>query len=159
MRHGAAVLALAAVLGACEPVDKVERPQSEQSEAPPGQAPTAMGTVPETEPIAYQVFDEEPATFAPGRRLLHILVPADASAEQIRQMMVKLLMERGEQDTTLLALRAIAYKPVSRGAHEADLVPVVWGEWLPPEGWVGATAESRKRLHRVYTYSGVEPEW
>lgn len=118
-----------------------------------------MGTVPEVEPIDYRIFNEEPATFAPGRRTLHILVPAGASDEQMRQMMVKLLTERGEQDTTLLALRAIAYKPVARSAHEADLVPVFWGEWLPPEGWVGATAESRSRIHRVYTYSGVVPEW
>lgn len=150
-----ALLVLAALAAACEP----DRPQRARPEPASVGGGAEAGEVPVVEPIAYQVFNEEPASFAPGRLTLHVLVPADATDEQIRQMLVKLLTQRGESDTTLLGLRAIAYRPVARSSREADLLPAAWAEWLPPEGWVDATPASRARIHRVYTYFGAEPEW
>ncbi|MBI4541055.1 MAG: hypothetical protein HY704_16255 [Gemmatimonadetes bacterium] len=160
LRPGAArsevgvLLALAVVAG-CEP-DRRDR--AELGTIREGAAAGA-GAVGEARPISYQIFNEEPATFAPGRLTLHILVPEDAGEEQVRQMLVNVLTQRGQADTTVVVARAIAYKPVSRSSREAELVPVGWGEWLPPDGWADASALSRTGIHRVYTYFGVQPVW
>lgn len=148
------LLAVFLVGTGCVP-DRPERTR----EAVPGEAVTRAGRVPEVEPIEIRIFNVETADFARGRVTLHILVPGDAGDEQIRQMFIRTLQERAEEDSTLVAIRAIAYKAVPRGRNEAALVPVGWGEWLPPGGWVDLSADARKRIHRIYTYFGGPPEW
>ena len=53
-------------------------------------------------------------------------------------------------DTSLVAVRAVLYifRPTAR--MEGKLVPVVWGEWIPPDGWDAAAAGERRRIHRSY---------
>jgi hypothetical protein len=35
---------------------------------------------------------------------------------------------------------------------------VVWGEWIPPDGWDAAVVSERRRIHRSYVYA-VNPGW
>ncbi len=110
--------------------------------------------------MAVQVFRRTAVPEAgPGRMVLHVLVGAGATEEQIRQALTDVLTREAEEDTTLVALRAIAYVLPAAHAGEVELAPMAWGEWLPPQGWEGATPESRREFHRVYTYLGVAPQW
>ena len=85
---------------------------------------------------------------------------AGATEEQIRLALTDVLNRTAEEDTTVLALRAVAYVlPAAPQSAEVELTPMGWGEWLPPQGWDGATPASRRQIHRVYTYFGAPPPW
>lgn len=115
---------------------------------------------PPVEPVSVEVFLREPAPdVGPGRMMVHLLVRGDASQEQVRSALVQTLEAEAERDTTLVAIRGVAYKTRPTTPEEAQLVPVAWAEWLPPDGWYDATPESRDDFHRVYTYTGGPPEW
>lgn len=118
------------------------------------------GEAPAPDPIETRVFMREPDNEAgPGRLVVHFLVPGDATHEQLRQALVRNMEEAAQTDTSLIAVRAVAYAVAEPqpGGTEADLVPLGWGEWVPPGGWSGQG--SRDQLHRFHTYSGVAPEW
>lgn len=164
----AGVLAVLLAGAACVP-DEPERSRDAgaaaaregEGAAASAEGATSASDVPDVEEIPFQVFRTDDADFAPGRETLHALVPFDASQEQIRQTLVGELQERSRADTSLVALRAVAYKPrrVEGKENEATLVPVGWGEWLPPGGWVTEDPGARERTHRIYTYFGTPPEW
>jgi len=137
-------------------------------EAPPppaeseGPAPrVSWSDAPVGEAVEAQVFRRTVVTEAgPGRVLLHVLVGAGATEEQIRQALTDVLNRTAEEDTTVLALRAVAYVlPAAPQSSEVELAPMGWGEWLPPGGWDGATPASRRQIHRIYTYFGAPPPW
>ncbi len=140
---------------------------AEEAPPPPPVVPSAepvsgvsWGDAPEVEPVEVQVFRRTAVPEAgPGRMVLHVLVGAGATEEQIRQALIDVLTREAEEDTTVVALRAIAYVLPAAHAGEVELAPMAWGEWLPPQGWEGATPESRREFHRVYTYLGVAPQW
>lgn len=150
MTRAAGVLAVVAALACGDAVPEAEeaRPPVETGEAP---APDIVPT---------RVFLREPAEGGPpGRLTLHLIVPGDAKREQIRQALVHVLEEAGAADSALVAARAIAYAVAApQGGAEAEVVPLAWGEWLPPGGWDDPAAE-RGDLHRVTTYFGAPPEW
>lgn len=163
----AGVVAALVAVAACVP-DEPERSRDAEAAGAEGQGAaasaggaTSASDVPDVEEIPFQVFRTDEADFASGRETLHALVPFDASSEQIRQTLVRELQERSRADTSLVALRAVAYKPrrVEGKRDEATLVPVGWGEWLPPGGWVADDPGARERTHRIYTYFGTPPEW
>lgn len=139
------------------PGDETLAARSAQARQPAG---SAVQDEVAAESVAVEVFLREPAPeIGPGRRMLHVLVPAGASEEQVRRAMVRTLEEEAERDTALVAIRAIGYRTRPAGPNQANLFPVIWAEWLPPSGWYDATAASRDEFHRTYTYSGVPPEW
>ncbi|HUH12878.1 MAG TPA: hypothetical protein VMK65_07195 [Longimicrobiales bacterium] len=149
-RAGAGLLALAAALG-CG--DAEPRAADEGARVEAGEAPLV-------DSVATRVFLREPAESGPpGRVTLHLIVPGDAKREQIRQALVRTLEQEAAADSALVAARAIAYvvAPPRSGA-EAEVVPLAWGEWLPPGGWSGSAA-GRGDVHRVTTYFGAPPEW
>lgn len=118
------------------------------------------GEAPAPDVVETRVFMREPDPEAgAGRLVLHFIVPGDASPEQIRQALVRTMEDAAEADSTVVALRAVAYTvaPPTPGRAEADLVPLAWGEWLPPGGWTGPA--TRTEVHRFHTYQGVQPEW
>jgi len=146
------------VLGAAAACESRSPPRAREREARAPDVTEARMLAP-VEPLAYRVLREEEGDVGAGRLILHILVPAESSDPQIRHTLETLLSERAERDATLVAVRVIAYRGSPLARAEVELVPVAWGEWLPPEGWVAATAASRQKLHRIYTYFGAEPEW
>lgn len=151
-RRAAAALVLVVLAPAC-----ADQEASSDSEA---QAPALVGETPAPDPVETRVFMREPVPQAgEGRVVLHVLVPGDATREQIRQALIRTMEDAAAADTALVAARAVAYvvSPPRVGQAEADLVPIGWGEWLPPGGWVGPA--SRGEVHRFYTYQGVAPEW
>jgi len=120
----------------------------------------SWGYAPELEPVEAQVFGRTAVTEAgPGRVMLHVLVQAGATEDQIRRALIDILTRAAEEDTTVVALRAVVYVMPKEHSGEVELAPMAWGEWLPPQGWEGATPESRREFHRIYTYFGVAPPW
>lgn len=137
-----------------------ERAAAAAADGVEADTPVRAGEIPEVEPIAVEVFRREAAPdVGPGRRWLHVMLPPQAEREQVRQALVRTLEEEAERDSTLVAIRLIAYSPRPSGPQRARLEQTAWAEWLPPGGWHDATADSRDRIHRSYTYLGGPPEW
>lgn len=156
MRRFGRWLVVAAALVACGE-DRGAPPVTEEAPAPvePVGADTAA-----VEPVAAEIFMREAGPeVGPGRAILHLLVPAGSTQEQIRQALMSMLLRTAEEDTTLVALRAVVYVLPTVWTGEATLSPTAWGEWLPLEGWEQATPESRHKFHRIYTYFGAPPPW
>lgn len=134
-----------------------ERAAPAVAEEPPVASGVSWADAPEVDPVQADVFMREPV--GPGRLMMHALVPAGSTREQVRQTMFDLLSRTGAEDTTLVAVRLVVYVAPAGQGREAELTPSAWGEWLPPEGWDGATEASRRAFHRIYTYIGAPPAW
>jgi hypothetical protein len=119
----------------------------------------AAGELPRAEPVVAQIFDTTEEPSPPRRVTYHVLVARDAGRDALRVTLGDLLTEQAEADPALVAARAIGYYGVQTSATEADMVPFVWAEWLPPDGWYNATAASRDALHRLYFYPETAPQW
>lgn len=117
------------------------------------------GEIPVVEAVEHQIFDETREAEAPPRVTFHVLVPRDASRDELRATLSDVLTSETEADSTLVAVRVIGYRSEQTGANEAEMVPFVWAEWLPTEGWYEATEASRASLHRVYFYHDIAPQW
>ena len=156
-----ATLALAALImtTACggDTGDAAPGAESAQAEARPDSA--VAGEIPDVDAVDHQIFDETREAEAPPRVTFHVLVPRDASRDELRKTLSDLLTAEAEADPSLVAVRAIGYRSEQTGANEADRVPFVWSEWLPTEGWYEATEGSRDSLHRVYVYHDIAPQW
>jgi hypothetical protein len=88
-----------------------------------------------------------------------MLIDTRASRDELRQTLSDAIDEQTAADASLVAVRAIGYRPQQIEAAEFQMVPFVWAEWLPTEGWYLATDRSRDSLHGLYFYHGVAPEW
>lgn len=124
-----------------------------------GGADPVAGEVTEAGEVIWQIFDETRELEGPPRVTLHILVPRDGSRDQLRQALADALELAAREDTTLVAARAIGYRPEQTGPADARMVPFVWAEWLPTDGWYRSTEASRSTTHRTYFYHNLAPEW
>jgi len=120
---------------------------------------TTAGEIPEVDAVDHQIFDETTEVEAPPRVTFHVLVPREASRDELRKTLSDVLTAEAEGDPSLVAIRAIGYRSEQTGVTEAELVPFVWAEWLPTEGWYEATEASRESLHRLYLYHDIAPQW
>ncbi len=109
-------------------------------------------------PLEYQIFERVVQGESPPKTLHRLLVLVPESQERLIKTVRVALDSIAAADTTVVAARAILYVFNQTGPREGDVIPVVWGEWLPPEGWAEAGPDSRRRLHRTYVYFGV-PAW
>ena len=144
-------------LAACGGEDRGAPPVTEDAPAP---VEADWEDTAAVESVRAEIFlRKEGPEIGAGRAILHVLVPAGATQAQIQRALTDVLLRTAEEDTTLVALRAVVYvlPPVQRG--EVTLEPAAWGEWLPLEGWERATPESRSAFHRIYTYFGAPPPW
>lgn len=146
---GVVVIWLAFGCGDEKPADEVV---SQRPLAPMGEA----GDVPEVEPVDVVIMSrawiEDPS---PGRIVLHLLVPAGSSTEQIRQSVIRTLNEQGQEDDSIIAIRAVIFaQPEVEGAN---LAPVGWAEWVPPQGW--DAVRRRAGFYRTNIFLGAQPEW
>ncbi len=108
--------------------------------------------------LEYQVFEQVVVSASPRKTLHRLLVFFPESRAGLLKTIRVALDSIAAADTTAVAARAIlyAFRPTRPG--EGDVIPVVWGEWVPPEGWAEAGPDSRRRLHRTFVYFG-NPAW
>lgn len=112
----------------------------------------------DVEPLEYQVFEQVVSSQSPRKTLHRLLVLfPDTRARLVKTARVA-LDSIAAADTAAVAARAILYGFRQTGPREGDVIPIVWAEWVPAEGWAQADSSSRKRLHRTYVYFGV-PAW
>lgn len=167
MREWGVLLVLAAVWGCSSDggVDKApddalpEAEATDASTAPAGETRSVAGELPEVGEVVWQIFDETKEAEGPPRITLHILVPRDGSRDELRKALTEALELAAQEDTTLVAARAIGYRAEQTGPTDARMVPFVWGEWLPSDGWYRSTEASRHSIHRMYFYHNLAPEW
>ncbi len=123
--------------------------------------PAVTTTVDSTDHVAtleYRVFERVTQSEEPHKTLYRLLVLQPGPRQALIKTMRTALDSIAGSDTTLVAVRAILYTFRPTGPAEGDVVPVVWGERVPPEGWAAAGAGSRQRVQRTYVYYGV-PAW
>jgi hypothetical protein len=132
-----------------------------EGSAPPQSAGNVAvaGEAEDVEPAPAEIFLRQPASADGHHQVLHLLVPAQSSRESIRQMLFERLTQEGRNNSEIAALRAVVYLPRQSGPDEAELEPVAWAEWVPPDGWAGATLASRSQYYRVYSYFDAPPGW
>jgi hypothetical protein len=109
-------------------------------------------------PAALQVFERVVESESPRRLTLRLLVLEHTTEAGISKGLRLLFDSVAHADTALAAARAIVYGAIPSSAREAELVPVAWGYWIPPEGWEHLAPDARKRVHRSYIYFGVPPD-
>lgn len=120
----------------------------------------AADDVETVEPVPYQVFLREPASESdPARAIYHLLVPPGAGGVGLHRAMTEFLQAEADRDHSLVAIRVIAYVSRPTNEREASLIPVMWAEWVPPEGWGEAGPTRSRGPYRIYTYQEIPPEW
>lgn len=108
--------------------------------------------------LGYQVFEIVPDEDEPKRATYRLMSLRPGSPESMMKTVRLALDSLQRADTTLAAVRAVLYAFQPTAPMEGKLVPVVWGEWVPPEGWDDAGPSGRRRIHRSYVYA-VNPQW
>jgi hypothetical protein len=160
MRRIGVLLVLTAAWG-CSPDGGVgESPDDAPGAAEAGtEAEPVAGELPEVGEVVWQTFDETREPEGPPRTTLHILVPRDGSRDELRKALTEALELAAREDTTLVAARAIGYRVEQTSPADARMVPFVWAEWLPADGWYRSTEASRETIYRTYFYHNLAPEW
>lgn len=109
-------------------------------------------------PATYQIFESQVTSESPRRATYRLVVMGRAEPDALGKAVRVALDSIGKADTTLAAARAILYQVRRVEARRGELVPTVWGEWVPVEGWDGAGTRSPRRTYRTYIYHG-DPGW
>lgn len=133
-----------------EPSQPTDRPARQ-----PGVSSVDLDTV---APLPYQLFEQSVDSENPKKATYRFVLLAPGSAAALTKTMRVVLDSLGQADRALVATRAVLYELRPTGRTEAIVLPKVWGEWVPAEGWDDATAESRQRFHRSYIYH-LDPGW
>lgn len=139
------------------PEEREQAARSESETVPPASRSAADADT--ITPLRYEIFETERAVDDPNRALYRLLVMEQSPRLDALLKTVRLALDSiAGSDTNLLAARAILYtfRPIDR--RQGTLIPRIWGEWVPPEGWHSAGAVPRQRLRRSYLYS-ANPGW
>lgn len=154
MRSRVRWIALAAALAACR-VEGGSPPGQERGETERSSVPApnfSFEATPDSVPPAeHQVFDRKREVLAPGvvRLTLGALVRADQGRIAAREAMQAIADEARRQDSTLVAIRVLAYLPPSPGGPQGSpLQPLGYLDWVPPAGWDALAAASAHEFHR-----------
>ncbi|MGD8868132.1 MAG: hypothetical protein PVI01_10890 [Gemmatimonadales bacterium] len=109
-------------------------------------------------PLPYQVFEVEPNADE-SKKVTYRLMSLLPGPQESMIKTVRLALDSLQRaDTTLVAVRAVLYAFHQTSQRQGKLIPVIWGEWIPPDGWDEAARSGRNRIHRSYVYA-VNPEW
>jgi hypothetical protein len=130
----------------------------EEHRVSPGDRATAFAYADTVSPLDYQIFNSVNQSGSPKKVLYRLLVMQPGSDEALGKTLRVALDSIAEADSSLAAARAILYVFQRTGRAEGKLVPRVWGEWVPLEGWDSMVARSRKQPYRLYIYHG-NPGW
>lgn len=107
--------------------------------------------------LDYKIFEQAVLSASPRKTLHRLLVMFPESGERLSKTARVALDSIAAADTTVVAARVIVYAFRPSGPNEGEVIPVVWGEWVPAEGWAKAGPDSRRRWHRTYVYLGAPP--
>lgn len=157
-------VALAAVAGvagaagaACGDSGRAPRPPERADAARPREPAYTAG--PDTaSPVPYLVFDPKVETEDPRRLTLRMLVFQPENTAGVAKSVRLAFDSVAAADARVVAARAILYAPRARSQSQADLVPIGWAAWVPPEGWASVGPDSRRRIHRTHVYFGTAPD-
>lgn len=114
-----------------------------------------LDTIPALE---YQLFQASIDSEDPKKATYRFLLLRSGTAAALTKTMRAVLDSLGRADPALVAARAVLYEYRPTGPTGGYVLPRAWGEWVPPEGWDGATAASRQTFHRSYIYR-FDPGW
>ncbi len=103
-------------------------------------------------PVDYQVFDSVVHAEDPRKVEYRVLALNRAGRPSLSRTLRLVLDSIGRADSSLVAARAVLYLYDSAAPRRGNVMPRLWGEWVPGVGWDSATAESRKQPHVIYTY-------
>jgi hypothetical protein len=132
--------------------------ESNTAAAPENERETGAVYVDTVTPARYQLFQTDTDSEVPKKVIYRMMVLERARLAALSKTMRLALDSLSRSDTSLVAARAILYVFLPTDRSSGRLVPVVWGEWVPPEGWDQGRTRTRERLHRSYIYS-VDPGW
>lgn len=109
-------------------------------------------------PAKYQLFQVDTDSEEPKKAIYRMMALERARAAALSKTVRLALDSLSRSDTSLVAARVILYVFVPTERSGGKLVPAVWGEWVPPEGWDEGRTRDSERFHRFYIYSG-DPGW
>lgn len=153
MRSRVEWLAVVAVLAACR-VEGGSPPGQQAAGEPvdPHGGGFSFEARPDSAPPAeHQVFDRKREQVGPGvvRLTLGALVRVDGGRVAARTAMQAIADEARRQDSTVAAIRVLAYiPPTPGGPRGASLQPLGYLDWVPPAGWDALTPGSARGFHR-----------
>lgn len=107
--------------------------------------------------VGYSVFDTVVHSQEPRKVEYRLLALQNAERPALVKALRLALDSIGRADTTLVAARGVLYLYEAAGPRRGNLVPRLWGEWVPHVGWDSASAASRRVPHVVYTYNLPPP--
>ena len=106
-------------------------------------------------PLGHRVFNRKTETVAPGvvRVTLSTVVPIQFGQDSARTTLENLLTAERQRDSTVAAVRILAYLPPAEGhgAQQAPLVPLAFLDWVPAAGWDSLAAATARQPHRATT--------
>lgn len=167
IRTGRRILVAALAAGLCACVGSEtggtasgNRGSDQSASRPPAPAETAvkavyLDTVP---PLRYQVFEIVPEEAEPQKVTYRLMMLRPGTQKSMTKTVRLALDSLQRADTTLAAVRVVLYAFQRTARMEGKLIPVIWGEWVPPDGWDDARPSERRRIHRSYVYA-VNPGW
>ncbi len=109
-------------------------------------------------PADYRIFQSVEATGHPKKMVYRLFVLQPASPDALSKTLRVALDSIAQADSSLAAARAVLYTFRRTGPSEGRLLPRVWGEWVPTEGWDRAPPRSAQGVYRSYIYR-TNPGW
>ena len=106
-------------------------------------------------PAGHRVFGRRREDVSPGvvRVTLSAAVPLRHGQDSAQRIIEGLVAEERDRDTTVSAIRLLAYLPptVGHGQGRTSLVPLAYADWAPLSGWDSLTAATARGPHRLTT--------
>jgi hypothetical protein len=109
-------------------------------------------------PVGYQVFDSVVHSQDPRKVEFRLLALRNADRPSLVKTLRSVLDSISQSDSVLVAARGVLYLYDASAPGRGNVVPRLWGEWVPPVGWDSANAASRGMPHVIYTYNLPAPE-
>ncbi|NIR44074.1 MAG: hypothetical protein GWN99_06110 [Gemmatimonadetes bacterium] len=156
LRFVTAVLAAAALGGVAACVGERSDDEAAGDDVPavefPEDYPKGRAGVDTAAPVDYQVFDSVVHEEDPRKVEFRVLALSSANRSSLSKTLRLVLDSIGRADSALVAARGVIYVYDPTAPRRGNVVPRLWGVWVPGVGWDSATAESREEPHVVYTY-------
>lgn len=109
----------------------------------------------ERAPIGHRVFNRKTEQVARGivRVTVSTVVRLDIGQDSARKTIENLLEQERRRDSSVAAIRVLAYLPPAQGhsAQQSPLVPLAFLDWAPAAGWDHLTPETVRQPYRATT--------
>jgi len=106
-------------------------------------------------PVGHRVFNRRSEQVARGivRVTVSAIVRIDVGQDSARKTIENLLEQERRRDSSVAAIRVLAYMPPVQGhsAQQAPLVPLAFLDWVPAAGWDHLTPETVRQPYSATT--------